>query len=72
MTSHGNVRLAAEIEQRPDSRRDLVAVVVVEDVVYAPSWSWEVERVIEVPTGQLPPDMAPVAQAWIGAVRELV
>lgn len=72
MTSHGAVRLAAELEQRPDSRRDLVAVVVVEDVAYAPRWSLEVERVIEVPTHQLPPEMAPVAQAWIAAVRELL
>ena len=69
MTSHGNVRLAAELEQRPDSRRDLVAVVVVEDVVYAPSWSWEVERVTEAAPNQLPDNLAPIARAWIEAVN---
>jgi len=72
MTAHGIVRLAAELEQRPDSRRDLVAVVVVEDVIYAPRWSWEIERVIEVPAWQLPPGMARVAEAWIAAVRDLL
>jgi 8-oxo-dGTP pyrophosphatase MutT (NUDIX family) len=68
MTSHGAVRAAAELEQNPDFRRDLVAVLVVEDVRYAPRWSWEIERIIERPLGELPEDMAPVARAWIDAV----
>lgn len=68
MTSHGSVQLAAELEQRPDGRRDLVSVVVVKDVLYQPRWSWEVERVIEVDLHHLPADVAPVARAWIGAV----
>jgi 8-oxo-dGTP pyrophosphatase MutT (NUDIX family) len=68
MTSHGRARPAAELEQRPDSRRDLVSVVIVEEVQYRPRWSWEVERVAEVDQGSLPPDLAPVARAWIDAV----
>src|SRR5207245_6702869 len=28
MTAHGDVRLAAELEQRPDGRRDLVSVII--------------------------------------------
>jgi 8-oxo-dGTP pyrophosphatase MutT (NUDIX family) len=68
MTAHGSTRLAAELEQRPDRRRDLVSVVIVEDVVYAPRWSWEIERVTEVEFGSLPPDVAPVARVWIDAV----
>lgn len=69
MTAHGPVQLAAELEQRPDGRRDLVSVVVVRDVRYAPRWSWEVERITEVDLRQLPGDLAPVARAWIEAVR---
>ncbi|HEX8839910.1 MAG TPA: NUDIX domain-containing protein [Sphingomicrobium sp.] len=69
MTSHGAVQLAAELEQRPDGRRDLVSVVVVKDVRYRPRWSWEVERLREVDLRRLPDDLAPVARAWIEAVR---
>jgi 8-oxo-dGTP pyrophosphatase MutT (NUDIX family) len=68
MTAHGNVRLAGELEQRPDSRRDLVSLVVVEGVRYAPRWSWEVERIIEAPLDDLPDDLAPIAREWIDAV----
>jgi len=68
MTAHGRVRLAAEFEQRPDARRDLVSVVIVEDVQYAPRWSWEIEQVIEADPGKLPADLAPVARAWIDAL----
>src|SRR5207253_6521493 len=53
MTAHGSTRLAAELEQRPDRRRDLVSVVIVEDVAYAPRWSWEVERRSEEHTSEL-------------------
>ncbi|HEV2595868.1 MAG TPA: NUDIX domain-containing protein [Sphingomicrobium sp.] len=68
MTAHGAVQLAAEMEQRPDKRRDLASVVVVRDVHYAPRWSFEVEQIREVDLQCLPPDMAPVARAWIDAV----
>jgi 8-oxo-dGTP pyrophosphatase MutT (NUDIX family) len=68
MTSHGSVQLAAELEQRPDGRRDLVSVMIVKDVCYEPRWSWEVERVMEVDLGSLPADLAPVAKDWIDAV----
>lgn len=70
MTSHGSVRTAAQLEQYPDFRRDLVSLVVVEDVTYRPRWNLEIERVIEVPLDQLPSDLAPVARAWIDAVVE--
>jgi 8-oxo-dGTP pyrophosphatase MutT (NUDIX family) len=72
MTSHGKAQVAAEIEQRPDARRDLVSVVIVEDVRYSPRWSWEVERVIEADLERLPEDLAPVARAWIEAARPLL
>jgi len=68
MVSHGTVRRAAELEQRPDSRRDSVSLIIVEDVRYAPRWSWEVERIIEADLDALPDDLAPVAREWIGAL----
>lgn len=69
MTAHGPVQLAAELEQRPNGRRDLVSVVVVRDVCYAPRWSLEIEEVSEVELERLPLDLAPVARPWIEAVR---
>jgi 8-oxo-dGTP pyrophosphatase MutT (NUDIX family) len=72
MTSHGTAQLAAELEQRPDARRDLVAVVLVDNVRYTPGWSWEVEQVIETDIDALPDDLAPVARAWIEAARSLL
>lgn len=70
MTSHGTVRLAAELEQRPHHRRDLVSLLVVEDVRYRQRWSWEIERVTEVSLDDLPQDLAPVASDWIAALRK--
>jgi 8-oxo-dGTP pyrophosphatase MutT (NUDIX family) len=70
MTSHGKVRRAGELEQRPDRRRDLVSLMVVEDVRYQPRWSWEIEQVAEFRVNELPPDLAPVAREWIAALRE--
>jgi 8-oxo-dGTP pyrophosphatase MutT (NUDIX family) len=70
MIGHGRVRLACELEQHSDFRRDLASVVIVEDVRYRPRWSWEIEQVIEVAPGQLPPGMSPLAAEWISAVRQ--
>ena len=70
MTSHGKVRKAAEFEQRPQHRRDLVSLLVVEDVCYRPRWSWEIEQVAESALDDLPHDLAPVAREWISALRE--
>jgi 8-oxo-dGTP pyrophosphatase MutT (NUDIX family) len=67
MTSHGRVRAAAELAQRPDRRHDLVSLLVVEDVCYAPRWSLEVEQVISAPLDDLP-EVAPVAREWLDAV----
>ena len=70
MTSHGKVQQAAELEQRPDRRRDFVSLLVVEDVRYRPRWSWEIEQIAEASLDDLPHDLAPVAQEWIAALRE--
>jgi 8-oxo-dGTP pyrophosphatase MutT (NUDIX family) len=71
MTSHGRIRLAAELEQQPYFKRDFASLLIVEDVRYSPPrWSWEVERIIESPIDDLPPGMAPIAAEWIGAVRD--
>ena len=70
MTGRGAVKKAAELEQRPHYRRDLVSLVVVEDVLYRPRWSWEIERIMEVEPNQLPEGMSPLAEEWIAALRE--
>jgi 8-oxo-dGTP pyrophosphatase MutT (NUDIX family) len=70
MTSHGKVRLAAELSQSVDFKRDLASVFVVEEVIYRPRcWSWEIERIIEAPIHALPADLARPAREWIGAIR---
>jgi 8-oxo-dGTP pyrophosphatase MutT (NUDIX family) len=70
MTGHGRVRLAAELEQLADFKRDLASLLVVEDVRYKPhNWSWEVEQVIEAPLDALPAGLSPRAAEWIEAMR---
>jgi ADP-ribose pyrophosphatase YjhB (NUDIX family) len=68
MTSHGKVTLAAELEERPDRKRDLASVFIVENVRYAASWSWEVERILEAPLHTLPDNLAPVTARWLAAL----
>jgi 8-oxo-dGTP pyrophosphatase MutT (NUDIX family) len=71
MTGHGEVRLAAELEEHPDFKRDLAALLVVRDVRYVrPRWSWEIEDVIETPLDALPADLSPRAAAWLEALRD--
>ena len=71
MTAHGSVRLACELEEATDFKRDLASLLIVEDVRYVPRrWSWEVERVCEVPLDALPDDISPRSRKWIAAVRD--
>jgi 8-oxo-dGTP pyrophosphatase MutT (NUDIX family) len=72
MTAHGQVRLACELDEDSDFKRDLASLLVIEDVLYAPRWSWEIERVAEFPLDDLPSDMSPRAARWIEAVRRHV
>jgi 8-oxo-dGTP pyrophosphatase MutT (NUDIX family) len=69
MTSHGRVRLAAELEEVADFKRDLASLWVVEDVRYRPRWSWEIERVIAVDPAALPAGLSPRAERWLAALR---
>lgn len=70
LTAHGRVTLASELDQRVDFKRDLAALLIVEDVEYRPRrFSWEIERVITAPLDALPADIAPVAQRWLAALR---
>ena len=70
MTAHGRVRLACELKEATDFKRDLASLLIVEGVRYKPPrWSWEVEQVIEAPIDDLPRDLAPIASGWIAAVR---
>jgi 8-oxo-dGTP pyrophosphatase MutT (NUDIX family) len=68
MTSHGRVRLACELEERSDFKRDLASLFVVEDVRYEPKWSWEIERIVETSLDALPADMSPRSLRWIKAL----
>ena len=71
MTAHGRVRLACELEEAVDYKRDLAAIVIVEDVRYRPRrWSWEVEQVGEFALDDLPPDMSAPTQRWIATLRD--
>ena len=65
MTSHGEVQLAAELEERPDFKRDLMSLFIVRDVEYSPRWSLEVEDVREVTMDALPPDVSARTMAWL-------
>lgn len=70
MTGHGAVRLAGELEETADFKRDLASLLVVEDVRYAPRrWSLEIERIGEWPLDSLPPDLSPRAAGWLEALR---
>ncbi len=69
LISHGDVQLTAELEEAPDFKRDLAALLVVRDVRYRPRWSWEVEQVIEAPIDALPADLSPRVTAWVEALR---
>ena len=71
MTAHGRVRLACELEEAVDYKRDLAAIVIVEDVRYRPSrWSWEVEQVAEFGLDELPRAISGPTRRWIGALRD--
>ena len=70
MTAYGRIRFACELEESVDFKRDLAALLIVEDVRYRPRrWSWEVERVEEFAIGQLPADTAPLTLRWIDALE---
>ena len=69
LTSHGRVRLAAELEEAVHFKRDLSALLVVEDVEYRPAWTWEIEQVAEFPLDALPPDTVESTWRWIEGLR---
>ena len=73
MTSHGRVRVACELEEAVDFKRDLAAIIIVEDVRYAPPrWSLEVEQVREFELDDLPPDTAPLTRRWLATLRDRI
>ena len=70
MTSHGAVRLACELDESADFKRDLASLLIVEDVRYSPPrWSWEIEQVREAAIDALPDDLSPRAVRWLEALR---
>lgn len=70
MTAYGRIRFACELEESIDFKRDLAALLIVEDVRYVPRrWSWEVEQVGEFGIGQLPSDTTGLTLRWIDALQ---
>lgn len=70
MTAYGRIRFACELEESIDFKRDLAALLIVEDVRYVPRrWSWEVEQVGEFEIGKLPLDTASLTLRWIDALQ---
>ena len=73
MTGHGDVRLACELEEATDFKRDLASLLIVRDVVYAPpEWSWEIEDVMETALDALPAGLSPRMAEWIAAVKSRI
>lgn len=71
LKSHGRVRLACELEQSVDFKRDLASLLIVEDVVYSPPrWSWEIEQIGEYRMDELPADTSPLTLNWIELMRK--
>lgn len=64
LTAHGRVRMAGEVEQSIDFKRDQSALLIVEDVRYRPKWNLEVEQVAEFPVGALPADTVDSTRRW--------
>lgn len=72
LISYSEVRLAGELQESPDFKRDTASLLIVRDVLYKPRWSWEVEAVMEAPLDGLPPETSRRALKWIGAVRPML
>ena len=73
MTSHGDVRLACELEEATDFKRDLASLLIVRDVLYTPrKWSWEVEAITEASLDALPAGLSPRMADWIAAVKSRI
>jgi ADP-ribose pyrophosphatase YjhB (NUDIX family) len=66
LLSHGGVRFLGENAELVNHRRDLSTVHVVEDALYRPRWSLEVEQVREFALDRLPADIHPTTSRWIG------
>ena len=71
MVAYGRVRLACELEESVDFKRDLATILIVEYVRYRPRrWSWEVEEVGEFSPDELPADTALTTLRWLGALQD--
>ena len=73
MIAYGRIRLACELEEAVDFKRDVAALLIVEDIRYKPRrWSLEVEQVGEFALDRLPRDTAPTTLRWIAALRDAI
>jgi 8-oxo-dGTP pyrophosphatase MutT (NUDIX family) len=73
MIAYGRIRLACELEDAVDFKRDVAALLIVEDIRYKPRrWSLEVEQVGEFALDCLPRDTARTTLRWIAALRDAI
>jgi ADP-ribose pyrophosphatase YjhB (NUDIX family) len=73
MIAYGRIRLACELEEAVDFKRDVAALLIVEDIRYKPRrWSLEVEQVGEFALDRLPRDTARTTLRWIAALRDAI
>jgi ADP-ribose pyrophosphatase YjhB (NUDIX family) len=68
MHTHGSVREALVLEHRPQHRRGLATLFVVDDVEFAPTPSLEIDAVACFPPNALPPDATPLTLRLIDAI----
>jgi 8-oxo-dGTP pyrophosphatase MutT (NUDIX family) len=67
MTGFASMERACDLA--PKRKAELASVLVVRGVEYRrPRWSLEVEDVLEASADDLPADLAPPAERWLGAV----
>ncbi|MBA3678480.1 MAG: NUDIX domain-containing protein [Sphingosinicella sp.] len=69
---YGSIRLAAELMDEPDFKRDTASLFVVSDVEYRPRWSLEIEEVTEAGLDKLPDDTAALTRRWISLLQDRI
>jgi len=69
MTSHGSVKMAGQLDESVNFRRDTASLVIVRHVAYRPKrWNWEIESVREAELDDLPSDTSSRTRNWLRIV----
>ena len=70
LTGHGAVRHAVTLEHRPEYRRGIADIFIVEEVVLTPTRSIEIEEVASFALGDLPPDTSNLTRRILRAIED--